>query len=842
MGIEIMKMSDLLHMRRWGWALGCVLVVSDATNGAAWAQRRTPTEPVVTLLDTDRNRSISSAEMEAAPERLMAADGNQDGTVTPEEVEAHLSYLRENRPGIIQTDFPYQMSAVGAPFPEGNVAKKGMAIRVGNGASMLFDTDLVRIAAGWTGGLITTTGVTFDGSHGGYPRISGKQTFGTPELPGWANAEGQFIDTREEPFGPIDASVARWGGHYLVGDQVVLQYDVAGTRIHEQPSSVALGGQVGFVRSLQIGASPAGQTRPLKLLVAEQTGENGDAQAGAWSVVSDAGQETRVVLTMADDAAVLSREGDWVVLEVAPATKPRLVQLLIWSGAKESRGVVASLRQQPVDWVSWEQGGPSRWPEPVITKGQLAVDDTPDGAYVVDRLTPPIENPWNRRLRLGGFDFFADGQSAAFCTWDGDVWLVEGIDEDLDALVWKRFASGLFESLGLKIVDEVIYVSSRVGIMRLHDLNDDGTCDYYENFNNELTSSVGFHEFVFDLHTDADGNFYYAKAGPVRGGGRGFGSRPNENHRFGDVSAHAGTVLRVDPTGQTMEVYATGFRAPNGIGVGPDGQVTTGDNEGTWIPACPINWVEPGGFYGVEDLAHRESIPTFQPPLCWLSKREFDNSGGSQVWVTSDRWGPFEGSLLHLSYGRCALYLVMKQQVGDQMQGGVVQLPVKFASSAMRARFNERDGQLYVAGLRGWQTRAAQISGFDRVRYTGKPYHTVRDIRVDTDGIHLTFSQALDPESAGDVENYTALQWNYRRSSDYGSRDYWVSEPERVGREPVEIQSAELSEDRRTVTLAIEGLQPVMQFLIDFSIDAADGELLRQKTLQTIHQIPAARG
>ena len=29
---------------------------------------------------------------------------------------------------------------------------KGLAIRVGNGASVLFDTELVRMAADWTGG------------------------------------------------------------------------------------------------------------------------------------------------------------------------------------------------------------------------------------------------------------------------------------------------------------------------------------------------------------------------------------------------------------------------------------------------------------------------------------------------------------------------------------------------------------------------------------------------------------------------------------------------------------------------------------------------------------------
>lgn len=801
------------------------------------AQRRS-TEPVVTLLDADRNRELSSAEMASAPESLRVADDNGDGEVTAEELAARLQYLRENRPGILQTDFPYQMAAIGAPFPDGNVAKKGMAISVGNGASMLFDMDLVRIAAGWTGGLITTTGVTFDGSHGGFPQISGKQVFGTSAVAGWADSQGTFRDDRETPFGPTDPSVARWDGYYLMGDQVVLAYTVKGTKIHEQLSSIAVGGTIGFVRSLKIAASSDARRGGMSLFLAEVDGQNGRVNSEQASLEGADGLQTHVAFLDQVDGATFSVRKEKMVLDLAPASEERLVQVVIWRGDAESESLASAFRSQGVPFVPFASGGPDRWPEPVLTRGQIAADATPDGSYVVDRLTPPLENPWNRRVRLGGFDFFSGGESAAFSTWDGDVWLLTGIDDQLERLEWKRFASGLFETLGLCIVKDEIYVSSRVGIMKLHDLNGDGTCDYYENFNNELTSSVGFHEFVFDLQTDAEGNFYFAKAGPVRGGGRGFGSEPNEGNRFGNVSAHAGTVVKVDSQGKSLQVYATGFRAPNGIGVGPQGQVTTGDNEGTWIPACPINWVREGGFYGVEDLAQRETIPNFDPPLCWLSKRDFDNSGGGQIWVSSDRWGPFEGELLHMSYGQCALYLVMKQEVGKRMQGGVVQIPVKFDSSAMRARFNERDGQLYVAGLKGWQTKAARLSGFDRVRYTGKKVYSVKDIAVGDGNIELTFTQPLNPELATDVDSYAIEQWNYQRTSNYGSREYSVADPDKQGRDNVVVRQATLSPDGRRVRLEIDELQPVMQLEIQYRLEAVDGTRLRQKTLQTIHAIP----
>ncbi len=79
----------------------------------------------------------------------------------------------------------------------------------------------------------------------------------------------------------------------------------------------------------------------------------------------------------------------------------------------------------------------------------------------MDTLTYPEggENPWETWMRMGGFDFFADGRRAAVCTWYGDVWIVNGVDGDLRELRWKRIASGLFQPLGLKIVADTIYVT-----------------------------------------------------------------------------------------------------------------------------------------------------------------------------------------------------------------------------------------------------------------------------------------------------------------------------------------------------------------------------------------------
>ena len=736
----------------------------------------------------------------------------------------------------LDQDFPFQNACIGAKFPANNLANKGIALKVGNDAYVCFDTDLLRMSAGWTGKYLNFEGVAFSGSHGNHPTIAGEQKFGTKVLPGFSDENGNFTDPRPEPFGPVPDSLARWNGLYVIGDDIVFSYTIAGTKILELPASAAADGQVGFVRNLKIEKIQ----RPFSLAICQVENASGEVQGNRATLRAADDQLTLVGLVDAPRGASLAVENSGIILKFAKGTPASLLKIVIWNGAKTNEASFSQLLAGKPEMAEVKRGGPAHWPETVTTKGVLNFSSTPDGAYVVDQLTPPTENPWKRRVRFGGLDFFPDGKRAALCTWDGDIWIVSGIDAKLENLTWKRFSSGSYETLGLKIVDDVIYTSGRDQITRYHDLNHDGEADFYENFNNQITSSPGFHEFVFDLQTDSKGNFYTAKAGPVRGGGRGFGG-----DGFGTVSAHAGTLLKISKDGRKLEVYATGFRAPNGMGVGPHDEITTGDNEGTWVPACPINWVEKAGFYGVEDTAHQKPIPAFKPPLCWMSHNDIDNSGGGQVWVTSDQWGPLKGELLHMSYGKCALYQVLKEELpakdksaGTQMQGGVVKIPLKFTSSTMRARFNPKDGQLYIAGLQGWQTTAVKITGLDRVRYTGKPVYSVTGLKVKKNALEISFSQPLDAAYAADVQNYSAKRWNYERAEHYGSPEFSVASPTKQGRDDLPIQAAKLSPDGKLVTLEIADLKPVMGQSISFNLKAKDGTEISQTIQHTINAIP----
>lgn len=524
-----------------------------------------------------------------------------------------------------------------------------------------------------------------------------------------------------------------------------------------------------------------------------------------------------------------------ITVTASPSTQPRQFTIALWQGPDDERNrFLVNAQRLPVGQASIEKiigGGPTQWAEVLKTGGRAS--DYPE-PYVVDSINVPLENPWNSWMRLGGFDFFSDHTTAAVSTWSGDVWIVSNIDETLENVTWKRFAAGLFQPLGLRIVDDVIHVLGRDGITQLYDLNGDQEADHYRVFNNDVYTTRNFHEFSFDLQTDAAGNFYFAKGGPVKPGGRG----------FDEIVPHHGCVLRVSPDGEHLDVFATGLRAPNGISVSPDGSlITSGDNEGSWMPKCRLNWMNKGAFVGVMDLAHRETPPTiYDDPVCWFP-HYIDNSSGGQTWVTSDRWGPFGGDLLHLSYGKCKLFKVFTQEIGGTIQGGVVQFPINFASGTTRARFNDGDGQLYVLGLKGWQTDAVLDGSFQRVRYTGRPANMPTAVIVHSDELEIVFTDPVDEEKATDVDSYAIEVWNYIWREHYGSAEVSTIDPVMTTdnsyqkHDPVEITGVRMSDDRTRVFLKVPDLKPVMQMKISLRLEDDDWEPIEYDIYNTINRV-----
>lgn len=705
---------------------------------------------------------------------------------------------------------PFFSSNLKGPAP----SLKAVTLRLGteaDRAGVAFDTMTLRWNAAWTGGFLHLPRGR-DGMEG-LPEPWGDLLFASDSGPGWATPDNTD-DPRATRFERLPDSWGHWRGLHRHGDRVVLRYDLGKVGVLEQATyengtftrTVQFEDHSG-PRLLRIAKVPS---RQLDVAVTEtnatvtfRSRENGPAVRAR---IEGLGPDAHFVL-----------RGTELWLHV-PALRANRPFRLSFSRADAP----APTLPKPRDLRADLKPGPAIWGEAIETTGRLATSGG-DGPYVVDTITWPEDNPHKSWLRFGGFDFFKDATTAAICSVSGDVWIVSGLDADLDRIRWKRFASGLFQPLGLKVVKDRVYVLGRDQITRLEDTNGDGEADVYENFNNDTTITDHYHEFCLGLETDRAGNFYFNKGG-----------------NLGEaVIPHQGTLLKVSRDGSALSVVATGLRAPNGIGMGPKDQITTSDNEGNWVPASRVNWMKPGGFYGHVFTAHQKPKPTsYDLPLFWLPKNA-DNSSGGQAWVTSRKWGPFDGDLLHTSYGTCSLFKVLHEEVDGVRQGGVVRFPLRFDSGIMRSRFSPLDGQLYTCGLVIWQSNGARQGAFHRVRYTGKPVDMPRDLHVRPTGVEITFTSPLDPASVRDLQNWTVERWNYKWTEKYGSPEFKLSDPEAKGHDPVDVKSAELAPDGRTVRLQLASMVPAMQQRIRFALKSASGSPVESEILHTIHKVPA---
>lgn len=701
--------------------------------------------------------------------------------------DATAPYLRMNfGPSL---NYTYEVSP-------GNIAYKGIAARLDPGpggvskgrAWILYEHDTMRAAAAWTGeGFIDWKNIAFDGSHGTHVKIVGQTLFENPVGPGWANPEnGSFDDLRfrgrdGKPYGPLPHDWTRFKGFHRHEGRVILSYTVGKAEVLEMPEWDSAAGTDRFSRVLNIGP----REHEMLLRVARLTNS-----------VAVSGGEAR-----------LEKTGGFWQVRIPPAPSATRVRVSI-GGAADG----------PVpDLAALTKGGTAQWDFPMVAHSEPSNES---GAFAVDTIPfPPAEqNPWQSWMRLGGFDFFADGKRAAVCTWLGEVWLVSGIDDAMERVTWKRIAAGLFQPLGLKIVDGVIHVTCRDQIVRLHDLNGDEEIDFYENFNSDHQVTEHFHEFAMGLQTDKAGNFYYAKSA---------------RHALPALVPHHGTLLRVSKDGSRTDVLANGFRAANGVCVNDDGTFFVTDQEGHWTPKNRINLVKPGGFYGNFMGYHERTNSAdsdMEQPVVWITN-EMDRSPGELVRVTSDRWGFLKGALLNLSYGTGRIYLVPHEQVGEQVQGGVVPLPIPdLPTGVMRGRFHPSNGHLYACGLFAWAGNRTADGGLYRIRNTGRPMHLPIEVRARIGAVELKFTDPLDRAAAEKIDNYALKIWGLKRSADYGSKHY--------NETPLKVDRATLSDDGRTVRLAVPELRTTWCMETKYTLRGSNGEEVSQRLHHTIHKLP----
>ena len=429
--------------------------------------------------------------------------------------------------------------------------------------------------------------------------------------------------------------------------------------------------------------------------------------------------------------------------------------------------------------------GPAQWPQWIETKGELGTQ-TP---FATDRLTIPFKNPYGTLFFITAHDFFSDG-TAAIATMTGEVWLVKGIDEKLEKLRWKRFATGLHQPLGMKIVKDKLYVLGRDQITCLNDLNGDDEADFYECVTNAMQTPPGGHDFIVGLEADKEGRWYFASG--------------NQGVCRIDVARNSDSATATTRNRNSeLQILATGFRNPNGLGLSPDGCfITTSVQEGDWTPATSICQIELGKNEGAHFGAGGPKNGQPPAPVLMYMPRGEDNSSSSQVFISSSKWAALkaDNNLVHLSSGGGSAWLMMRQQVKGLWQAAAVKISGNFDSGPQCARFNPNDGHLYVNGMTGWGSYTPKDGCFQRVRFTGGDKPVPVGFEARDNGVLLRFNQPVKDVNAATC---FAQCWNYKYGPQYGSPEYSVKYADTPGHDALEVRSVQKLDGGKTLFLEI---------------------------------------
>jgi len=419
----------------------------------------------------------------------------------------------------------------------------------------------------------------------------------------------------------------------------------------------------------------------------------------------------------------------------------------------------------------------------------------------------------------------------------GDIWRA-----DKNARNWRLFATGLHEPLGL-LVDSsrVAYVVHRPELARLEDTDGDGRADRFTTINETWGLTGNYHEFAYGLRRDKEGNFV-GSLGLDSGGEREFqtigltrGTLVKDrvrNETQWSLIPYRGWSFKVTPSGEFVP-WSYGFRQPSGIGVSPEGEVFSSDNQGDWVASSGLIHHKQNHFYGHPGamkwlpggppaIASAEEMGRMRtPPAVILPHGALGGSPGEPVWdQTGGKFGPFTGQVFIGDFSKL-ISRIFLEKIDGEYQGAAFPFlrEASLRQGNMRLAFSP-DGVLYVGQTsRGWGVG----DGLQRIVWDGKAPIEIQSVRLLDQGFALDFTVPLNATEAAKPANYRLKRFRYLYHEKYGSP--------RIDETPVAIEAVRVAADARRVELTLRSLEPgyVYEFQLE-SLTAAAGGFLKNPT------------
>ncbi|MGC4015953.1 MAG: hypothetical protein QM755_15720 [Luteolibacter sp.] len=687
--------------------------------------------------------------------------------------------------------FDPSMPVYGSPvkLADGQVMARSLLLKAGKGEWVIYDPELLRPAY-WFSSEEGKDPLTLETmaqaswyeatKKGGvkYPLPAAKGVNLVPGLPGIAADAAQLASDPRPSYPPdlgrggLQESGRTFTGYRVADDAGVLTTEDHGTKVQEWYEADRSSGGARLLRHLVVAP---GEVR--YFLVAEGSFTlKGTQQASG-------GTDNLTILSN-HPGLKLEQSGNLLVARLEASKNERRVSLSYTTTGGTTKPTPAL---PVVKAGKWNRS----------TETTIGNADQSGPGWAIDRVALPLKNPWERRVRPADIAFLG-GDKMAVVTFEGDVWMVEVSGKSCK---WRRIAAGLCEPMAIAQVNGVLQVFTRTGIIRLRDENGDGEIDSYENFCNLMVQTSSARGYPLDMKVGPGGETYFAIGGIVT----------NEKAITQDAATvpHSGAVVRVSADGKKLEIVGKHAREPF-FDIDPvTGHIAMSDQQGNFIPASGIFPVVEGSYYGYGDKKNEG----LTPPVAWIP-HEDDTSSASPLWIRKSAFPEWESAIMDLSYGTGRLFLVRPADGWPVKQGAVVPLQIETGLPLLHMRVNPGDGSLWMAGFRIYDSKVQDLEGIGRLRRTKEPLATAADVKLVKDGVVLRYAGELDPATITPA-NVQAKEWQYRRSSSYGSPR--LTRDGKTGADPVATGGVFLSKDNRSVFVAHPRLEA----------DDADGDQYR---------------
>jgi len=686
------------------------------------------------------------------------------------------------KPGILVRDqFP-------APFVRNVMpgAPRSIAIPLGSNVNVAFDAQLLRVHTAWIGAPARLSGYPTGGTDP-VTHVSGSILWSAPAVVPW---------TRSTPGGETN----RFRGISTKGGKVTLLYDIADrrgfVRIHETPSLALAGTNAVIKRRFELARGTDG----LRFAAFADTGifVTNTAHAAALRRSNDlvvvihngigvlttnrsGNGAVRIVIDLPADMSTNAQAFELLTLVLPSNTVPAtmIAQLSTNAPAPADPGPVYRIASH----------GPGR----ALEFRGAAQPGRVDGADYYRREQVPV--PKELDLLVGGMDWLPNGDLAV-ATWPGEIYVALGITNSVTNIVWRRFATGLHEPLGIKWLGASAVVATKAELTRLSDTDGDGMADLYETVADAWGFDGDVHYFAYGPAMDNAGSFYVTLDGNT-----------GDWHARWPVPLR-GWAVKVRPDGVT-EPLMPGLRSPNGV-FAFNGDIFCTDNEGYWMGWCKVNHCRPGKFCGYPSSTPHphegfDKPDHFDPPAIWFPRKLATSASGGEA-VNDARFGPFTNQLFVGDFGLAGVQRVALEKVNGEWQGAVWPFERGFLSGVNRLRMGP-DGRLYVGSLRrAWGSAGPQEFALERLTFTGRAPFEARAVKALPSGFEITFTGPVEAAGASDTNAWAVSQFNYRYSGKYGSPEYDQNGKENSAT-PIAVTAATVSPDKMSVRLQLSGLK-----------------------------------